>query len=322
MYWYRPTEVRDESTGQLVGYKKKFSSDLLQRNYNQIADMFGCSYGQAKEAIVFLESMGIIKRIFRDIEINGVVCNNVLFIDLKVERLKELTYPAGEEKSAEVGGNFTGGESKIPQRGVAISSQGAAEFHRTNTETSSEISSEITPSIHQHDTAEYEPALISESSTDGLSDRKLKSIVEEEMDVDGLIPYAYKNDPRKVEYALKYLIGYDAKITDYGWTDQEKNTLEMMIECLVEMACADDVQNYKGSSVYYAKVIDKINSCIQSNDGLDTFFEMTIDNYLSAAGKQTIKNEKKYMKSVIWNSFSTYKVKFDSYFVRSYQNDG
>ena len=30
VYWFRPTEVRDERTGQVVGWRKKFSGDLLQ----------------------------------------------------------------------------------------------------------------------------------------------------------------------------------------------------------------------------------------------------------------------------------------------------
>ena len=35
VYWYKPTEVRDERTGQIVAFKKRFSADLLQRNYQQ-----------------------------------------------------------------------------------------------------------------------------------------------------------------------------------------------------------------------------------------------------------------------------------------------
>ena len=34
VYWYRPVEVRDEKTGFVIGYKKKFKSDLLQKNYD------------------------------------------------------------------------------------------------------------------------------------------------------------------------------------------------------------------------------------------------------------------------------------------------
>ena len=45
VYWYRPMEIRDEATGQLCGFKKKFQADILQRNYQQLADQFGITAG-------------------------------------------------------------------------------------------------------------------------------------------------------------------------------------------------------------------------------------------------------------------------------------
>ena len=42
-YWYRPSEVREESSGQLLGFKKKFKEDLLQRSYGQLAERFRMS---------------------------------------------------------------------------------------------------------------------------------------------------------------------------------------------------------------------------------------------------------------------------------------
>ena len=96
VYWYRPREIRDEGSGQIIGYQKKFRDDLLQRSYAQIAEQFGCSAGQAKDAIVFLEEMGVVRREFRTLRSNGMVYANVLYLALNVERLKELTYPCGE----------------------------------------------------------------------------------------------------------------------------------------------------------------------------------------------------------------------------------
>lgn len=93
VYWYRPTELRDESTGQIIAVRKKFKADLLQRSYQQIAEQFGLSKKEATNAIVFLEKLGVIKRVFRTVNLNGLVVNNVLYIELIVERLKELTYP-------------------------------------------------------------------------------------------------------------------------------------------------------------------------------------------------------------------------------------
>lgn len=95
-YWYKPTEIRDENTGQIIAVKKKFKSDLLQRSYQQISEQFGISKKEATNAIVFLEKMGVVKRVFRTVTINGLVLNNVLYLELVVNKLREITYP--EEK--------------------------------------------------------------------------------------------------------------------------------------------------------------------------------------------------------------------------------
>ena len=92
VYWYKPTEIRDEGSGQLVALKKKFKADLLQRSYQQISDEFGISKKEATNAIIFLEKLGVIQRVFRNLVVNGITVTNVLFIELKVDRLKELTY--------------------------------------------------------------------------------------------------------------------------------------------------------------------------------------------------------------------------------------
>ena len=93
VYWYRPTEIRDPGTGSFLGFKKKFNGDLLQRSYQQFADMFGESKRTVTEAVVRLESLGVVKRIFRTIDIGGMLYNNVLFIQLNPEKLYDLTYP-------------------------------------------------------------------------------------------------------------------------------------------------------------------------------------------------------------------------------------
>lgn len=82
MYWYRPKEERDEESGQLIGMKKKFKDDYLQRSYAQMAETFGLSKRQVTEAVKALEEMGIIKRIFKTISVRGQTLNNVLFIKL------------------------------------------------------------------------------------------------------------------------------------------------------------------------------------------------------------------------------------------------
>ena len=88
VYWYRPVEIRDEVTGQLCGFKKKFQADILQRNYQQLADQFG------------ITKRGVVTRVFRTVSIKGQLYSNVMFLDLDVDVLIQLTYPETLENAA------------------------------------------------------------------------------------------------------------------------------------------------------------------------------------------------------------------------------
>ena len=93
VYWYRPSEVRDEA-GQFIAYKQKFhDQDYLQMSYEQLAQKYHISKGQAKAAIVALEEIGVIKRHFRTVvSKSGMKNNNVLYIELIPTVLHKLTY--------------------------------------------------------------------------------------------------------------------------------------------------------------------------------------------------------------------------------------
>lgn len=93
LYWYRPREVRDEYTGDVIAYQKRFASDYLQRSYEQLSEHFGISKRQAKDAVVRLEELGAVKRIFRNVECRAGMMGNVMFIAIDPKRIAELTYP-------------------------------------------------------------------------------------------------------------------------------------------------------------------------------------------------------------------------------------
>ncbi|MBE5875669.1 MAG: hypothetical protein E7290_02125 [Lachnospiraceae bacterium] len=141
VYWYRPVEVRDEVTGQVIGMKKKFSADLLQRNYEQLAEQFGESKRSVKDAMARLEKLGVIRRIFRTIETpSGVKCNNVLFIELIPQRLHEITH--GGEVNTPMTKKRHRSDEKPPtlcQKNVI----GVSQNRHTNTEITTEITTEI-----------------------------------------------------------------------------------------------------------------------------------------------------------------------------------
>ena len=98
VYWYRPEEVRDERTGEILGWKKKFAGDMLQKDYKYFVDVYGESEKTVSRSLAFLEDLGVIKRHRKSIRLkSGTIAHNVLFIELIYSRLYELTYP-NEEK--------------------------------------------------------------------------------------------------------------------------------------------------------------------------------------------------------------------------------
>jgi DnaD/phage-associated family protein len=93
VYWYRPIEVRDEETGLITGYRKKFAADKLQRSYDAFATAYGYTKDQVKDALKRLEDKGLIDLTFRHPTINGQKLGNVLYIGLKVDTLAKITIP-------------------------------------------------------------------------------------------------------------------------------------------------------------------------------------------------------------------------------------
>ena len=140
VYWHRPTEETDEATGKLLGYKRKFWGDLLQRTYESFSDQFGMSKGQAQAAIKYLEDQGLITRVFRTVKTDRGTLYNVLFIDLHVDRLKEVTYPVLEEP-------LSGSDETPPTIEADTSLDETPDITEITTEITTEISSNIT---HHH----------------------------------------------------------------------------------------------------------------------------------------------------------------------------
>lgn len=94
VYWYRPKKIRDEGTGNLIGFQKRFKADLLQRSYRQIEHRFGVTRKQARTALDFLCKIGVIRKHLRDeMTQDGIPLHNNMYLELIPDRLRELTYP-------------------------------------------------------------------------------------------------------------------------------------------------------------------------------------------------------------------------------------
>lgn len=93
IYWYRPSYVKDESTGSLIQINKKFKSDALQRSKSSFAKQFGISERQVKDSLARLEKLGLIKRDYRTVKISDEIsAPNVLFIIIFPKKIEEITF--------------------------------------------------------------------------------------------------------------------------------------------------------------------------------------------------------------------------------------
>lgn len=137
VYWYRPTEIRDEMTGQIIGMRKKFRDDLLQRNYRQIGDQFGLTKKQVVTAINALQDIGVIRKDFRNLKVGGQSINNVLYLELVPERLLEITYPE-KTQILPISTSKATGISLEDHRYATSKGTGVALEEKTNTKTSTE----------------------------------------------------------------------------------------------------------------------------------------------------------------------------------------
>jgi hypothetical protein len=93
VFWYRPVHEFDEATGNLIGTRKRFKADLLQRSYQSWAEQFGLTKRQAKDACFRLENdYGVIRRVFRTIDTPTGRLANVLFIAPVPEKIRAITH--------------------------------------------------------------------------------------------------------------------------------------------------------------------------------------------------------------------------------------
>ena len=91
-YWHRPTEIRDERSGAIIGYKKKFAEDLLRKSYSDLQTQFGLSDRQLRDCFSRLENRGVIRRVFRTKNSSNGRQGNVMYIELFPSVVKELTH--------------------------------------------------------------------------------------------------------------------------------------------------------------------------------------------------------------------------------------
>lgn len=126
------------------------------------------------------------------------------------------------------------------------------------------------------------------------------------------IPYEYKRDMDKMRAAIHILTNWQDHSQRGYFSESTQQIYLLMVECLYEMAIEDKTAKYNGSAVTYARIIEMINQNIDWSHGGNTIFEFVdvfVHEFEKNVKSREITSLKAYMKSCIWSSFSTYKVK-------------
>ena len=92
VYWYRPVEERDELTGELIGWRKKFADDLLRRSPSAWAEMFGVTVKQVRESMHLLEQLELVEVELKPHQTFLGTVPNVMFITLHPANISTITY--------------------------------------------------------------------------------------------------------------------------------------------------------------------------------------------------------------------------------------
>ncbi len=302
IYWYRASEERDPATGKLIGIKKKFKGDALQRSYSQLAEQFNCTKRDAMATVKFLEELGAIKKDLRTITVNGIKLNNVLFISPIPEKIEMLTYA---NLSTSVPGH-TKKCTSLVHNDVITDTDNCM----TNTDISTKNSSEIiNPSINFNDNG-----LIEVDSSDSIAQN--------------LSEKYYEHNSDSVSKILENLIFPFSTNYECYRNEISHDVFDNMIhipQLLTDMIFESKAKVYNGSSVLNgSKVMEKILSVVKNDEwhNLHSFAIRASSNFLSANANNNFKNPVAYFKSVLWTSLNTYVFENKTYFNSCYLSGG
>ena len=316
VYWYRPSEVRDQGTGHILGWKKKFSEDILRQSYQYYADLFGESKKTVKTAMDKLEQLQVIRREFRTVSYgDGLVCNNVMYVELKPDMLYRLTFPEeipamnGENNSyADVSDVKMGGrlptKSDTPMeisggRGIPNGTQVSTKWDTGHDETDNTLSPEPDTGLSQNgETDSYTTANI----TDGESYHINQAASEAEKTIDAM------EDVNAYIEIIKENIEYDHYMKYSDWQDRE--LYDELFEIICEVVCVKHKTVRIGGDDYpYGLVKSKFLKLNSSHL-----------NYVIGCMKNTttkITNIKAYMVTTLYNAPST----INHYYQQEVQHD-
>ncbi len=137
--------------------------------------------------------------------------------------------------------------------------------------------------------------------------------IREELYIHDGIDIAIKKDKATVVPMIQHLCQWDDKCRAYS--DMYLEAYVKTVEAICEMILSPVPMILSNQSVTSKDVINQLNKCIRNDEmshDLTFFVEMVIERYARALSEFTVRNPKSYVKSVIWNSFGTYMIDFNS----------
>ena len=313
VYWYRPSEVRDQGTGHIFGWKKKFSEDILRQSYQYYADLFGESKKTVKTAMDRLEKLQVIKREFRTVSYGeGLVCNNVMYVELKPDMLYRLTFPEEipamdgvDDSCAGVSDDKTGGslptKSDTPMeilggRGIPNGTQVSTNLDTSHDKTGNTLIPKLDTGLSQNGgTNSYTSANISngESHHINQSSQEIEKAEQGKPDNDMI---DVMDDVNAYMEIIKENIEYEHHMKYGDWSD--KGLYEELYEVICEIVCVKrKTVKVNGEDYPYELVKSKFLKLNSSH------LEYVIDSMKDTTTKIT--NIRAYMVTALYNAPNT-----------------
>ena len=164
--------------------------------------------------------------------------------------------------------------------------------------------------------------------TDSMYDDSIheyRDILEE----NGGVPIEYAFEPEKMKIALLAVCGWDYVANDIrtktiypGSLSSDEEIYVTMVSNLIEMAINKTTLIGGTRTITYKHVNDKINQIYHKSEHktqpLYGYMEQCVNRYKEATIKTKIIKIDAYCKSILWNSFDTFKMDWNGYFNRTF----
>ena len=350
VYWYRPVEERDESSGLVIGLRKKFKDDLLQKTYNEYAQLYGESKRTIKAALDRLEELGLIRRIFREVKLkNGTKIPNFMFIEIFPERIEQIShYDIDHSTSGPTVQKLEDNEADVPEIEASESSQTASfadsvgggtkfcgtPYKKMYTPPQNNVTNPTEECTHiiQNNAGYPTPDVgTNTKNTTQITHREVSPVLstkdEDNLDEDKWLEQVYSPNPIKVKMEqprnrrtdrdayiefLRNQVQYD-RIRQEDTYGDKINIVDGIINIIADIATADPPDGYERvNGRQYPHEVVKGRLLKMDYDTLTHVLERFKEN------KTEIRNMRSYLLTTLYNAFDEKDIQFQNYFNHTY----